>query len=188
MLNISDGAFPKKVANSIKIPIEEAEAIFNAYHNELFPGITDFRENYVLPTAIDTGKCHLGLGFYIHTDNPEKSIRTINNANSQFWSILTALAINKIHHEIDAKGYQNDIIVTSTVYDSIYFIVRADPVIINWLNQTLVPIMEKDFMENQIVPNSANLCVGTSWADIDDNELAPNASIENIAKILSTFN
>jgi len=179
MLNISDGAFPKKVANSIKIPIEEAEKIFNAYHNDLFPGITKFRESYVLPTTIEHGRCHLGLGFYIKSDDPERDIRTVNNANSQFWSLLTALAINKLHQQIDLMGYENDVVVTSTVYDSIYFIVRDDPTIIKWLNDVLVPIMVTDFMTDQIVHNEANLELGTSWADLI--ELPNNASFVTIS-------
>lgn len=182
---LSYGAFPKKVAATVKIPIEDAQIIFNAYHNELYPGITDYRENYVLPTAKEHGRIHLGLGFYINSDDPDRDIRTLNNATCQFWSILTALSINKLHQLIDDAGLQNDIFVTSTIYDSIYLEVREDPSIIKWLNDTLIPIMATDFMENQVIKNECNLEIGTSWADLKG--LSINASLDEILAVMESL-
>lgn len=176
------GAFPKKVAATVKIPLNEAEDIFNAYHNELYPGITEYRENYVLPTCQANGKIHLGLGFYLHTDDPDRDIRTCNNATAQFWSILTALAINELHRRIDEAGLAQDIIVTSTIYDSIYLEVRNSPEYIKWLNDNLVSIMITDFMEDQTVHNEANLEIGLDWADL--HELPNNASLDQIQSVL----
>ena len=34
----------KKVANTIGCTLEEAQGIFDAYHNEMFPEITKFRK------------------------------------------------------------------------------------------------------------------------------------------------
>jgi DNA polymerase I-like protein with 3'-5' exonuclease and polymerase domains len=160
------GCFPPKVATSVKIPIAEAEALFNVYHEELYPGVTRYREDYVLVTAKENGYVHLGLGFKIYTDNPSNDIRTLNNGTCQFWSILTTLAINRLHQLIDKAGYENDIIVTSSIYDSIYFIVRDDTKIVKWLNNTLVPIMEQDFMIDQEVKNSADLEIGPDWSKL----------------------
>lgn len=77
---LSYGAYPPKVANTLKIPLSEAESIFNNYHNVLYPGITNYRENYVLPTAAANGKLHLGLGCYLHTNDARRDIRTLSNA------------------------------------------------------------------------------------------------------------
>lgn len=179
------GSYPPKVAATVKIPLEEAEAIFDAYHGELYPGITAFREEYVLPTAEEDGQVHLGLGFTIKSDNPEKDIRTLNNGCSQFWSILTALTINKLHQLIDEAGLQDDILVTSTIYDSIYFEVREDPAIIKWLNDHIIPIMTQDFIEGQIVHNEADLEIGPSWAEL--YELPHEATEETIQEIMNKF-
>jgi hypothetical protein len=149
----------------------------------MYPGITRYREEYVLPTAIEHGKLHLALGFSIWTDNPSKDIRTLANATCQVWSILTQIAINKIHQLIDQAGYQDDIKVTSTIYDSIYFEIRDDPKIIQWLNNRIVPILEKDFMEDQVVPNSADLELGSDWATL--HTLTHNASIREITGVLN---
>ena len=178
---ISYGAYPPKIAATIKCPIKEAEDIFDSYHNKMYPDITKLREK-ILYKAKQDGYVHLGLGCRLYASDVEKSSRTLFNAVSQFWSILTLLSINKLHQAIDNAGLAEDIKVTTSIYDSIYLIVKKDVKTIQWLNETLVPIMEKDFLENQIVHNSANLEIGDSWANLF--ELKHNASEEEINKIL----
>lgn len=160
------GAYPKKIAATIKCSIEQAEEIFNNYHNVLYAGITDYRENYVLPTAKAQGYIHLGLGCRIYSSDPDKDIRTLNNATVQFWSILTLIALNELHYRIDKDGRQNDIIPNATIYDALYGIVRADVDSISWLNRTIVPIMEKDFLKEQVVHNEVELELGLNWSDL----------------------
>lgn len=175
------GAYPPKVAASIKCSLEEAETIFNRYHNELYPAVTKFREEYVEPTSNEKGKLHIGLGCYIHTDNPKKDIRTITNSCSQFWSILTLLAINEFHRAIDYYSLENDVKVISTIYDAIYIEITDDPVYIEWVNNTIVPIMEQPFIENQITQNQAVSDIGYDWASMIS--IPHNASIEEIDKV-----
>ena len=179
------GAFPPKIAATLKIPLEEAEEIFNNYHNVLYPGITDYRENYVLPTAKKQGEIHLGLGFTLKTDDADRDIRTLANATCQFWSILTALTINKMHQLIDEKGLENDVKIISTIYDSIYIEVTEDPKIIKWVNDNLIQIMLVDFMENQTIHNEAESNIGYNWADMA--RIPNGATIEDIKKALSSL-
>jgi len=87
-----------------------------------------------------------------------------------------------MHQLIDEAGYQNDIIITSTIYDSIYFEVREDPIIIHWLNNNLIKVMTTDFMENQTIKNTADLEIGTSWADL--TIIPNNSSLEEIKTIM----
>ena len=79
------GAFPPKVARSAKLSLEEATKIFNAYHNELYPMITKYREEYVLTTTQNQGYIHLGLGFRLYSDEAQKDIRSLNNAITCFF-------------------------------------------------------------------------------------------------------
>ena len=151
----------------------------------MYPGITSYRENYVLVAAKEHGRVHLGLGFYINSDDPERDIRTLNNSTCQFWSILTALTINKLHQLIDDAGMEKDVIITSTIYDSIYLEIRDNPETIKWVNDRIVPIMEQDFMEEQIVHNSADLEIGPDWAEL--YTLPQYASIKEIKKVRSEF-
>ncbi len=157
--------------------------IFDNYHNVLYPGITDYRENYVLPTSKENGEIHLGLGFMLKTDYPDNDIRTLNNATCQFWSILTALAINKMHQLIDAKGYQDDVKIISTIYDSIYFEVKKDAAIIKWVNDNLIDVMLTDFMEDQAIKNEAESDIGYDWADMVT--IPNNATTEEISAVLA---
>lgn len=148
----------------------------------MYPGITKYREEYVLKSAMEQGYIHLALGFRIHTDYPDQDIRTLHNATCQSWSILTALAINQLHSMIDEAGLQNKIWFTSTIYDSIYAIVEDNPETIKWYNDRIIPVMEKDFMEGQIVKNSADLEIGKDWNNL--HTLPHNASIEEITQVL----
>ena len=151
----------------------------------MYPGITKYREEYVLKTAKDQGYIHLMLGFRMYTDFPDKDIRTLNNATCQGWSILTALAINQLHSMIDEAGMQDKIWFTSTIYDSIYAVVEDNPETIKWYNDRIVPVMEKDFMEGQIVHNSADLEIGPNWSEL--YQLPHNATIEQIKEVRSKF-
>jgi len=179
---LSYGAYPPKVASSLKISIPAAEAIFNSYHNELYPGITQYREEYVLPIAQEHGKVHLGLGCYIKSDNPNRDIRTLNNATCQFWSILTLLVINKMHQLIDLNSMSNDIQCISTIYDSIYYIVKKDATTIKWVNDRLVPLMVQDWTKDQIIKNTAISEIGLDWADM--TQIPNDASLAEIIKVL----
>ena len=161
------------------------QEIFDNYHTVLYPGITDYRENYVLATALKMGEIHLGLGFTIKTDDADRDIRTITNATCQFWSILTAIAINKMHHLIDEAGYQNDVKVISTIYDSIYLEVTETPEIIKWSNDNLINTMLVDFMEDQAVHNECDSDIGYNWADM--LKITNNAPISEIKKVLANL-
>jgi hypothetical protein len=165
--------------------LNQAENIFNAYHNELYAGITDYRENYVLPTAIENNELHLGLGCKILTDNAEKDIRTITNATIQFWSILMLLSINKLHQKIDEAGLTNRILITNTIYDAGYYEADNDPEVIHWLNQNLIPIMTAPYLVDEIIHNEVDLEVGLDWSSF--KKIDNNATLEEITQLLSSL-
>lgn len=123
------------------------------------------------------------MGAYIKTDNPRKDIRTITNACSQFWSILTLLTINKMHALIDEHNLSDKIKCISTIYDSVYYLVDDDPVIIKWLNDHLIAVMTKDFMENQTIKNEATSELGYDWATM--HQIKNNASITDVKSVLA---
>lgn len=87
-----------------------------------------------------------------------------------------------MHALIDEAGLENDVIITSTIYDSIFFEIRNDPNIIKWVNDRIVPIMEQDFMLNQLVHNEARLEIGKNWADRE--EIEANMSLSDIKDLM----
>ena len=161
------------------------EEMYQNYHTNLYPGVRKYIDEYVLPTARANDKLHLGLGFYITTDNPDKDYRTLHNATIQFWSILSILAINELHRRIDANGLHNDIKVISSIYDSIYIECTADPTIIKWANDNLIECMVKDFMPDQAIPNVSEAEIGLNWAEL--HAVPNNATIDEISTILESL-
>lgn len=157
--------------------------IYENYHTTLYPNIMKQVKEYIIPTVTETKELHCGLGFKIRSDRPETDVRTLNNALNQFWSILTAIGINELHHRIDETFVSSDTVqVTSTIYDSIYGICLADPEVIHWLNENIVEILTKDFVEGQLVKNEANLEIGLNWANT--HNIDNGASLEDITKLL----
>lgn len=163
------------------------QEIYEAYHEKLYKQVGEFRDD-MISTAKEKGYVHLGLGCRIYTEDPAKEYRTLFNAyGGQFWSILSLIAINELNYQKKEAGLDNDIIVNATIYDSIYGYVKKDAETIKWLNETIVPIMEKDFVDNQIIKNSADLCIGTTWANVEDTELPKEISLIEIEELIKEF-
>ena len=135
-----------------------------------------------MDTTIKKGRIHLGLGCYMNTSNPEQEIRTLFNAYSQFWDILTILTINKMHYLIDKAGYTDSIQIVSSIYDSIYLHIKCDATIIKWVNDNIIPLMTKDFVTDIIVHNEATGEIGFNW--YDTVAIHNNASIEEIEEAI----
>lgn len=158
------------------------QEIFDNYHNNLYPGITDYRENYVLPTTRNQGYLHLGLGCRIYSDDANGDIRTLNNATCQFWSILTLIAINEINYRAERDGMTEKVKVCSTIYDSIYFYVENDAETVKWLNDNAVEALCVDYLKDQVVKNEAEGEIGPNWCDL--SKVPNGASIEEIEEVL----
>ena len=160
------------------------DEMYHNFHEVLYKDVGVFRDE-MITTAKKKGFVHLGLGCNIYTEDPNKEYRTLFNAyGGQFWSILSLVAINELNYRKKEAGLDEDILVNATIYDSVYGYVKKDSKSIKWLNDTLVPIMEKDFVEGQLIKNSADLCIGTTWANVEDTELPHNATVEEINKIM----
>lgn len=113
------------------------------------------------------------------------SERSVANATIQFWDHLTLVGLAKIVDRIMEEGYDDDITVHATIYDSLYFEITNDIEIIEWMNRNLIECMTEDFVPNQKIPLVANMDVGTTWADL--KELPNNASMSEIKEVLSNF-
>ena len=176
------GAYPKKVAQTLKEPLHVGQALFDRFHNDLYPASVKYKEEYILPTAKKKGKIHLGLGAYLASNKPDNDIRSLGNATIQFWSILTLLAINKINTRIEKAGYKGKISIYSTVHDSIMAHVVEDLEVVQWYNNNLIECMTEDFLVNQEVKLISNCDIGYSYDSLV--EIPNNCSIERIEQVL----
>lgn len=177
------GGYPKKLSKGIKSSVATAQAIFDRFHNDLYPETTNYKLNYVLPTAQNKGYIHLGLGARLYSKNPSKDLRSITNATYQFWSILTLIAIVKIRKKIKNAGYEKDILIYSTIHDEISAMVREDATIIKWYNDNLIDIMIQPFLIDQEVPLQSNLDIGLNRGTMI--ELPNNCSVDYIQEIIN---
>jgi len=100
--------------------------------------------------------------------------------------MLTYIATNELHYRIDEQGYQEDIKINATIYDAIYITIKKDSSIIKWLNDNIIEIMTKDFIEDQIVHNEATGEIGINWTDLV--QIPNGASKEDIDKIIKGSN
>ena len=158
------------------------QEIFDNYHNVLYPGITKYREKYVLPTARKQGYIHLGLGCRLYTDDARSHIRTLNNATAQFWSILTLIAINEFNYRIREDKLEKEIQVISTIYDSVYTQCLKDSEIIKWVNDNLIEVMCVHYLDNEIVHNEAEGFIGNNWAEL--HKIKNNSSLKSIQTVM----
>ncbi len=161
------------------------QEIFDNYHNVLYPGITKYREEYVLPATKKQGYIHLGLGCRLYADDPDNQIRTLNNATVQFWSILTLIAINELHYLIDKNKYQKDIKVIATIYDSVYLAVKKDAGTVKWVNDNLIKVMTAQYLKYEPIHNEAIGQIGNNWADL--HTIKNNASLKEIKEVLNVL-
>ena len=154
------------------------QEIYDNYHNKLYPGVKAYLDDYVIPTTAKQGYLHLGFGCRIYCDDIDESFRTMFNANFQFFSILTLIAVNEMNHRIRETGLEESIQIISTIYDSIYANISPDPEVIKWYSDNLTEIGSKDFMYDQIIPNTLTCSIGRNWAE--EIPLPVGASAEDI--------
>ena len=143
----------------------------------MYPGITSFRES-ITSKAKANGIIEMGLGSIIKVDSIQRDERTVFNSQSQFWSILTLIALGKMHYEIQKADMQGKVKIVNTIYDAIYMEVLEDPSTIKWANEALVKCMNVDFLTNQKVHNDAECDLGYNLAD--SFTLSKTASVADI--------
>jgi DNA polymerase I-like protein with 3'-5' exonuclease and polymerase domains len=177
------GAYPPKVAKQAGCSLEEAEGIFNNFHNVLYPGVTAYREDYVLPRATEQGYLHMNWGLRLYSNNVKKDIRTLGNATMQSYSDLTLIAGVSFDKIIKEKQLTQRVKLINTIHDSLYYEVDNDPELIKWMNDTLPPIMGQKFVHNQAIDIKAEIDIGHNLYDTETIE--HGASLERIKEILS---
>lgn len=179
------GAYPPKVASSIGCSIEEAQGIFDNFHNVLYPGVTAYREEYVQPTVEQNGYIHLNWGLKLFSSDARKDIRTLNNATMQSYSVLTQIAAVEFRNFMIKHNKQSRIQIVNVIHDAIYAEVDDDPILIKWVNDNLPRIMAKQFVDNQAMPIRAELDIGYNLYDIQT--LNNDADLTEIEEKLSAL-
>lgn len=177
------GAYPPKVAKSIGCSMAVAQQIFDNYHNVLYPGVTAYKNDYVLPTVEQHGYIHLNYGLRLFSNNPKKDIRTLANATMQGYSVLTQTSLVEFDKWIEDNGLRDRIKIVNIIHDALYMEMDDDLDLITLVNNTLPAIMTREFVTNQSVQISAELDFGYNLKDVVT--IPNNATKQQIKELLN---
>ena len=161
------------------------QAIFDRYHNELYPGVTQFKTEYVIPTVNSNKSLHLNWGLRLATDNPRGDLLPLNNANFQGYSDLTCIAAVKFRNLYMSQGNPHNIMGLNIIHDALYYELDDTPEAVEWVNTNLIACMTPDFLINQTVHLRAEADFGYNQKDMVT--LPNNADLATIIDKLSTL-
>lgn len=161
------------------------QAIFDRYHNELYPGVNDFKNDYVIPASKKDKSLHLNWGLRLATDDPKKDLLTLNNSNFQGYSNLTCIAAVKFRDLYLSQSNQHNIIGLNIIHDALYYELDDTPEAVKWLNDNLITCMTPDFLRNQTVHLRAECDFGYNQKDMIT--LPNDASLDEVKQQLSTL-
>ena len=161
------------------------QEIFDRYHNELYPGVTKFREDYVIPYSKDQGFLHLNWGLRLHSSNPKADLLSMNNANFQGYSDLTLIGATKFRRKYLEDGNKHNILGLNIIHDALYYELDDTPEAIKYVNDTLIKELIPDFLQNQTVHLRAEVDFGYSQSKMIT--LPNNAEMDVILEKLQTL-
>jgi hypothetical protein len=161
------------------------QAIFDRYHNELYPGVTQFKEEYVIPYSESDNYLHLNWGLRLYSDNVRSDLLSLNNANFQGYSDLTLIAATKFRSLYLAEGNPHNIAGLNIIHDALYYEIDDTLEAIQWVNNNLITSMVPDFLHNQTVHLRAEADIGYNQKNMVT--LPNNADLETIQAKLQTL-
>ena len=185
------GATEHSVANSLNISLEEAKIIVENYH-KLYSGVQKYYDKYLKEARENKGIGKTPHGLIIRCPEllgeeqtaVEKAERSYCNALIQGLSgQLMMKAINRIQKRIEDENLEDDIYIFLTIHDAVYLQVKNDPIIVQKANEIVISEMIKDYKEDQLVHNKAELDFGFSWKQ--QETLTNNASLDEIKDFLT---
>ena len=161
------------------------QAIFDRYHEELYPGVNQFKTEYVIPTVNSNKSLHLNWGLRLATDNPRGDLLPLNNANFQGYSDLTCIAAVKFRNLYMSQGNPHNIMGLNIIHDALYYELDDTPEAVEWVNTNLIACMTPDFLHNQTVHLRAECDFGYNQKDM--LTMPNNADLATIIDKLSTL-
>jgi len=114
----------------------------------------------------------------------QSAIRTAQNTLFQGTGAMTMIdSLNRFQNLIEENGYDEDVILITTIHDSVYMYIREDTAIIKWVNENLIREMVKDLFPNQLISNDAELDIGYAWSQHET--ISKTATEAEIAEVLT---
>jgi DNA polymerase-1 len=184
-----------KIQKVLKCSMSRAQEISDAY-DELYKDTMAFNAANIVKAKRD-GWLDVAFGLRVRCPRinardgaiASSEARSVNNSVSQSYGMLTNLASKKFLDAIKTSKYRMDVKLINQVHDCLYGLVREDAVAVQWVNETLVPIMRwKDdpAIRESIVTMEAEVDIGYDGAHCVT--IANNASLNEIISILGGLN
>lgn len=173
----------------------EAKAIETNYH-KLYK-VSDQWVEDIIEKAKKTGYVPMAFGTRIKTPLLAKTVgkgrsvpyaakaeaRSAGNAATQSYCVLTLRAMNEFRKRVWNSPYIYDIMLSATIHDSIYALVRNDTKIVKWVNDNLIECMawnELPELQHDVIKISSGLEIyWPSWANVIE---IPNGATEEEIK------
>lgn len=175
------------LVNNSGFALEEAKAIV-ANYKDLYKESEEYTTGRIAQAAED-GYVQVAFGLRIRTPVLAKSIlgnsktpnlataeaRTVGNALSQSYCMLTSRALNEFMERVYASEYKHDIMPVNIVHDALYLMIRDNIHVVKWVNDNLMDCMswqELDKIKHDKVKLSAEL--GLFYPDWSNEITLPN--------------
>jgi len=185
------GATEHSVSHSLGISLDDAKVILNNYW-KAYPGVRKYYTKYLMGAKNTKNIVLTPHGLKIRAPELQatdelaraKAERSVQNALIQgLGGQLMVSRLVLMQEAIEEQGYTEDVQIVNTIHDAVYFYIREDAEIIKWVNDVLIgDIMVRDYKENQLIENKAELEIGPNWAT--QVELVPFCPVEDIEEVL----
>lgn len=147
------GGTENTLVNNSGFALEEAKAIV-ANYKDLYKESEEYTTERIAQAAED-GYVQVAFGLRTRTPVLAKSIlgnsktpnlataeaRTVGNALSQSYCMLTCRALNEFMKRVYASEYKHDIMPVNIVHDALYLMIRDNIHVVKWVNDNLIDCM-----------------------------------------------
>jgi DNA polymerase-1 len=167
---MSYGAFPKKVAEQLKVSLAAAQVIFNNYW-ELYRDIKKYNTKKIEEAREKGYTVSVFSGLRLLTPQltsrdggiVSKEERVIGNFAIQSGNILTLIRVMEFQEWLENEGLTEDVKVFNSIHDAVYLYIKQDAELVARVNKKLVEVLTKDYTENQPIHLEAELDIGINW-------------------------
>ena len=160
------------------IPIEKAIDIVNGY-KDLYKELVEWNETnkkfmqkngYVEGCwghKVNTPLIKMSLINSALTPTQVKAeFRSANNAITQSYGMLTTIAGYRFQDALFKSKYRYKVLLINQIHDAIYLLMKNEPEVIEWVNNTLISIMgimDEPKLIDAPVKLESELDIGVSW-------------------------
>lgn len=170
------GGGPGKIQRLLACSKDRAKQVYDAYHN-LYSGLAVFAKQNEMH-ARNKGYVTCAFGLRLRTpvlkreaakerlsEAGSSEARSSSNAVTQSWGMLTNRAIAEFEEIIKNSEFSKQVRFCNTIHDAIYLLVKKDPKVVKFVNDTLIKCMEwqEGIVKSEEVKLGAELDIGISW-------------------------